>query len=113
MQRYVEKYEQCLYSVAYDVTGIDAMPRSVHMLRWEEAGERILPAPMFSRQGEPKRFTRKHARGGALPTSMREAVSGPISVVGRRSQWSVPGARSCDDRRADQRPCAWPGDRWV
>jgi hypothetical protein len=36
----------------------DAMPRSAHMLRWEEAGERILPAPTFNRLGEPKRFTR-------------------------------------------------------
>jgi hypothetical protein len=57
-ERYVEKYEQCVYSVAYNVTGIDAMPRSAHMLRWEEAGGRILPALMFNRWGEPKRFTR-------------------------------------------------------
>jgi hypothetical protein len=27
-KRYVEMYEQCVYSVAYDVTGMDAMPRS-------------------------------------------------------------------------------------
>ena len=57
-QRYVEKYEQVVYSVAYDVTGIDAMPRSAHMLRWEDAGERLLPPPMFDRCGEPRRFTR-------------------------------------------------------
>jgi hypothetical protein len=42
-ERYVEKYEQTVYSVAHDVTGIDAMPRSAHMQRWEEAGERLLP----------------------------------------------------------------------
>jgi len=42
-ERYVEKYEQVVYSVAHDVTGIDAMPRSAHMLRWEEAGERLSP----------------------------------------------------------------------
>jgi hypothetical protein len=57
-ERYVEMYEQCVYSVAYEVTGIDAMPRSAHMLRWEEAGERLLPPPMFDRHGNPKRFTR-------------------------------------------------------
>ena len=57
-ERYVEKYEQAVYSVAYDVTGIDAMPRSAHMLRWEEAGERLIPPPMFNRWGEPRRFTR-------------------------------------------------------
>jgi hypothetical protein len=57
-ERYVERYEQCVYSVAYDVTGIDAMPRSAHMLRWEAAGERLVSAPMFNRWGEPKRFTR-------------------------------------------------------
>jgi hypothetical protein len=51
-------YEQCGYSVAYDVTGIDAMPRRADMLRWEEAGERLLPRPMFDRYGNPKRFTR-------------------------------------------------------
>jgi hypothetical protein len=57
-ERYVEKYEQCVYSVAFNITGIDAMPRSAHMLRWEEAGERIPLAPTFNRRGEPKRFTR-------------------------------------------------------
>lgn len=57
-ERYVEKYEQCVYSVAHDVTGIDAMPRSAHMLRWEEAGGRLLPPPAFNRQGQPKRFAR-------------------------------------------------------
>lgn len=57
-ERYVERYEQCVYSVAYEVTGIDAMPRSAHMLRWEQEGERILPPPMYDRWGEPKRFTR-------------------------------------------------------
>lgn len=56
--RYVEKYEQVVYSVAHDVTGIDAMPRSVHMLRWEESGWRLLPPPMFNRWGEQRRFTR-------------------------------------------------------
>jgi hypothetical protein len=57
-ERYVEKYEQCVYSVAHVLTGIDAMPRSAHMLRWEGAGEKLLPPPMFNRWGEPKRFTR-------------------------------------------------------
>jgi len=57
-ERYVEKYVQCIYSVSHDVTGIDAMPRSAHMLRWEEAGEQLQPEPMFDRWGEPKRFTR-------------------------------------------------------
>jgi hypothetical protein len=57
-ERYAEKYEQCVYSTAEAVTGIDAMPRSAHMLRWEEAGERLLPPPMFDRYGEPKSFTR-------------------------------------------------------
>jgi hypothetical protein len=46
-ERCVEMYEQCVYSVAYDVTGIDAMPRSAYMLRWEDAGEKLLPPPMF------------------------------------------------------------------
>jgi hypothetical protein len=55
---YVEKYEQAVYSVAHNVTGIDAMPRSAHMLRGEEAGERLLPPPMFNRWGEPRRFSR-------------------------------------------------------
>jgi hypothetical protein len=44
--------------MAYVVTGIDAMPRSAHMLRWEEAGQRLLPPPMFNKRGEPRRFTR-------------------------------------------------------
>ncbi len=57
-ERYVEMYEQCVYSVAYEVTGIDAMPRSAHMLRWEEAGGLLQPPPMFDRHGNPKRFTR-------------------------------------------------------
>ena len=57
-ERYAEKYEQCVYSTAEAVTGIDAMPRSAHMLRWEEAGERLIPPPMFDRYGEPKSFTR-------------------------------------------------------
>lgn len=57
-ERYVEKYEQPVYSVAHNVTGIDAVPRSAYMLRWEEAGERLLPPPMFNRWGEPRRFTR-------------------------------------------------------
>jgi hypothetical protein len=57
-ERYVEKYEQCVYSVAYNVTGIDPAPISAHMLRWENAGERLLPLPMFNRWGEPKHFTR-------------------------------------------------------
>ena len=39
-ERYVETYEQAVYSVAHGMTGIDAMPRSAHMLRSEEAGER-------------------------------------------------------------------------
>ena len=56
--RYVEKYEEVVYYVAHDVTGIDAMPRSVHMLRWEETGGRPLPPPMFNRWGEQRRFTR-------------------------------------------------------
>lgn len=57
-ERYVEKYEQAVYSVAYHVTGIDAMPRSAYMQRWANAGERVLPPPMFDRWGNPKRFTR-------------------------------------------------------
>jgi len=57
-QRYAEQYEQCVYSVAHAVTGIDAMPRSAHMLRWEEAGQVLRPAPMFDRSGAEKRFTR-------------------------------------------------------
>lgn len=57
-ERYAEQYEQCVYSVAHAVTGIDAMPRSAHMLRWEEAGEALRPAPMFDRWGDDKRFTR-------------------------------------------------------
>ena len=57
-ERYVEQYEQCVYSVAYDITGIDAMPRSAHMLRWEEAGERLLPPRMFDRWGQQENFTR-------------------------------------------------------
>ena len=57
-ERYAEKYEQCVYSVAHSVTGIDAMPRSAHMLRWEEDGEQLRPPPMFNRWGEPKRLTR-------------------------------------------------------
>lgn len=57
-ERYVEKYEQCVYSVARSVTGIDTTPRSAHMHRWEEAGERLVQAPMFNRWGEPRRFTR-------------------------------------------------------
>lgn len=57
-ERYAQQYEQCVYSVTDAVTGIDAMPRSAHMLRWEEAGQLLRPAPMFDRWGEPKRFTR-------------------------------------------------------
>jgi hypothetical protein len=57
-ERYAEKCEQCVYSVAHDITGVDAMPRSAHMLRWEEAGEKLRPPPMYSRWGEPTRFTR-------------------------------------------------------
>lgn len=57
-ERYAERYEQCVYSVAHDVTGIDAMPRSAHMLRWEDAGERLRPPPMFDRWGNERRFTR-------------------------------------------------------
>lgn len=57
-ERYAEKYEEVVYLVAGNVTGIDVMPRSAHMHRWEEAGERLLPPPMFNRWGEPKRFTR-------------------------------------------------------
>lgn len=56
--RYAEIYEQCVYSVAYEITGIDAMPRTAYMLRWEEAGEKVLPPPMFDRWGRPKIFTR-------------------------------------------------------
>jgi hypothetical protein len=37
---------------------MEAMPCSAHMLRWEEAGERLLPPPMFDRYGNPKWFTR-------------------------------------------------------
>jgi hypothetical protein len=57
-ERYVEMYEQCVYSVADEVTGIDAMPRSAYMIRWEEAGEKLLPPPTFDPHGNPKRFTR-------------------------------------------------------
>lgn len=57
-ERYAELHEQCVYSVAHAITGIDAMPRTAHMLRWEEAGERLLPLPMFDRWGEAKRLTR-------------------------------------------------------
>jgi hypothetical protein len=57
-ERYVERYEQCVYSVAHAVTGVDAMPRSAHMVRWEEAGQRLLPPRMFDSWGSAKRFTR-------------------------------------------------------
>jgi hypothetical protein len=57
-ERYVERYVQCVYSAAYSVTGIDAMPRSAHMLRWEDADERLTPGPMFNQLGEPRRYTR-------------------------------------------------------
>lgn len=57
-QRYAEEDEQCVYSAAYDITGIDAMPRTVFALSWEEAGEKVVPTPMFDRWGSPKRFTR-------------------------------------------------------
>jgi hypothetical protein len=57
-ERYVQEYVQCVYSTAYAVTGIDIMPRTIHMLRWEDAGERLLPPPMFDRWGEQKRLTR-------------------------------------------------------
>jgi hypothetical protein len=56
--RHVEDYVQCVYSVSHVVTGVDATPRSAHMLRWEEAGERLHPARLYDRWGEPKRFTR-------------------------------------------------------
>lgn len=57
-ERYVEKYVQCVYSVAHAVTGVDAMPRSAHLVRWEDAGERLRSAPMTDRWGKPKHFTR-------------------------------------------------------
>ncbi len=57
-ERYVEKYVQCVYSVAHAVTGVDAMPRTAHLLRWEGAGERLSPASMTDRWGNPKRFIR-------------------------------------------------------
>lgn len=57
--RYAQMYTQMVYSVAYDVTGIDTMPRSAYMLRWElDAKRAIAQPPMFDRGGEPKRFTR-------------------------------------------------------
>lgn len=56
--RHVKDYVQCVYSVSHVVTGVDATPRSAHMLRWEEAGERLHPALLYDRWGEPKRFTR-------------------------------------------------------
>lgn len=33
--RYAEKYVQCVYSVVHAVTGIDVMPRTAYMNRWE------------------------------------------------------------------------------
>jgi hypothetical protein len=57
-ERYVEKYEQCVYSVAYGVSGVDVAPRSAHMQRWEVSGERLIPPPMYDRYGAPRRFTR-------------------------------------------------------
>lgn len=57
-ERYVEQHLQLVYSVAGTVTGIDAMPRTAHMLRWEDAGQRLLPPPLFDRWGAPKRFSR-------------------------------------------------------
>jgi hypothetical protein len=57
-ERYVELYEQCVYSVAHRVTGIDAMPRSAYMLRWEEDGQWLLPPVMYDRWGNPKRSSR-------------------------------------------------------
>ena len=57
--RYAEQYEQTVYSVALALTGIDAMPRSAYMSHWEiDPAAARRPAPMFSRHGDAKRFTR-------------------------------------------------------
>lgn len=58
-QRYVEMYEQVVYSVSHDLPGIDAMPRSAYMLGFDLDPTSILRTPpMFDRWGDPKRFTR-------------------------------------------------------
>jgi len=58
-ERYAEKYKQMVYSVAHRVTGIDAMPRSAYMLRFDLDPTSVFRAPaMFDRNGDPKRFTR-------------------------------------------------------
>lgn len=58
-ERYAEQFIQTVYSAAYALTGIDAMPRTAYMARWETQGRRaVVESVMFNRWGEPKRFTR-------------------------------------------------------
>lgn len=58
-ERYVEEFIQPVYSTAYAITGIDAMPRTAYMVRWEEQGRgAVVRSMMFDRWGEQKRFTR-------------------------------------------------------
>jgi hypothetical protein len=58
-ERYAEQHVQCVYSVAYAVTGIDAMPRTVYMLRWEQdPTSAFRSSPVYDRYGRPRRFTR-------------------------------------------------------
>lgn len=48
-----------VYSVAHSLTGVDAMPRSAFMHRWEADPTSIFRAPpMFDRWGDPKRYKR-------------------------------------------------------
>lgn len=56
-ESYVDEFVMCIYEVTLATTGIDLMPRSVHMLMWEQVGG--LPRlEMYDRWGRIKRFTR-------------------------------------------------------
>lgn len=58
-ERYVEEFIQTVYSTAHAVTGIDAMPRTAYMARWEEQGRgAVAHSVMFDRWGGSKRYTR-------------------------------------------------------
>lgn len=57
--RYVEESIQAVYSTAYALTGIDAMPRTAYMLRWEDGSRSaVVRSAMFDRWGNAKKFTR-------------------------------------------------------
>ena len=56
-EAYASENLQCVHSVILTTTGIDLMPRSDHMLRWEKSG-RLPQLAMYDRQGQRKRFTR-------------------------------------------------------